>query len=162
MDADREDLKPLEPGQLWVMRIGAWTKAAVFLVLAIAGEVVVSRTTALPFGLVLAGVILLLLWPAFVAPDRRFHAYRWKTADEELHLHRGVLTKVETIVPFVRVQHIDISRSALERAFHVASLVLHTAGTIDHRVTVPGLSRETAERVRDDVRAVIAREADER
>jgi len=115
-----------------------------------------------PFGTlhVIAG--LLLIYPAFIAPGRAFRALRWKTEGEELHFHRGVLTRIETIVPFRRVQHVDVTQSALQRSFHVTSLVLHTAGTIDHSVVVPGLSRETAEAIRDEVRAVIAREADDR
>ena len=60
------------------------------------------------------------------------------------------------------MQHIDVRQTALERAFGVTALVLHTAGTAHSRVVLPGLARETAEAIRDEARSVIAQEADER
>ena len=154
-------MNPLEPGQLAIWRIHAAIGAVVFMGIAVIGEVVRGAVPLpFPFGLILGGMALALVWPTFFQPGRYFHSWRWRTEDEELHIHRGVLTRIETIVPFRRVQHIDVSQSWLERTFHVTSLVLHTAGTVDHRVLLPGLARETAEKIRDEVRAVIARQDD--
>ena len=155
-------MNPLEPGQLWVFRIHAWIGAAIVLAVASAAEIVNAFIDLIPSGLVLPAVLILLIYPALIAPGRLYRSWGWKIDAEELHLQRGIWTKVETIVPFRRVQHIDVSQPALDRAFGVCRLVLHTAGTQDFRVTLPGLSRETAEEIRDAVRAVIAREADER
>lgn len=156
-------MNPLEPGQLSIWRIHAVIGALVGLAFAFGGEFILSKVPLPfdpPFGLVLGAILLLLVWPTVFRPGRYFRSWAWKSEDEELHIHYGVFTKIETIVPFRRVQHIDVSQSWLERAFHVTSLVLHTAGTVDHRVLLPGLDRETAEKIRDEVRAVIARQDD--
>lgn len=154
-------MNPLEPGQLTIWRIHAAIGAVVVLVIAVAAEFVRARVgLPIPMGLIVGVLVLLLIYPTFIRPGHHFRSWAWKVEDEELHLHRGVLTRIETIVPFRRVQHIDVSQSWLERNFHVTSLVLHTAGTVDHRVLLPGLDRATAEKIRDDVRAVIARQDD--
>jgi uncharacterized protein len=74
---------------------------------------------------------------------------------EELHIAQGVWTRIETVVPLARVQHIDVSQGPIERGFGVCRLVLHTAGTMNSRVVLPGLARATAERMRDEIRARI-------
>ena len=154
-------MNPLEPGQLWLMRISAWIGAGVVLLVALIAEVINRRLDLIPSNLILPIIAILLIYPAFVAPGRLFRAWRWKVEAEELHLHHGVWTKLETVVPFRRVQHIDVAQNALQRTFGVTSLVMHTAGTAHSRVVLPGLARETAEALRDQARTVIAREADE-
>lgn len=135
--------------------------AVVVLIIAIVAEVVRAKVgLPVPRGLIVVVLALLLIYPTFLRPGHHFRSWGWKVEDEELHLHRGVWTRIETIVPFRRVQHIDVSQSWLERTFHVTSLVLHTAGTVDHRVLLPELDREAAEKIRDDVRAVIAQQDD--
>jgi len=154
-------MNPLEPGQLSVWRVQAFGFGAVVLIAAIVGEVVRAKADLpVPPGTVIGLAVLLLIYPVLISPKKHFLAWGWKSEDEELHLHHGVFTKVETVVPFRRVQHIDVRQGALERHFHVCALVLHTAGTINHRVVLPGLDRRDAEAIRDAVRSVIARDAD--
>jgi membrane protein YdbS with pleckstrin-like domain len=57
---------------------------------------------------------------------------------------RGWLWHVDTLVPLVRVQHLDIARGPLDKAFGTATLVVHTAGTHNSIVKLPGLSPERA------------------
>ncbi|GAA3718661.1 hypothetical protein GCM10022268_28690 [Sphingomonas cynarae] len=63
------------------------------------------------------------------------------------------------MVPLSRVQHIDVSQGPVERAFGVARLILHTAGTSHAVVVLPGLSRVKAEELRDSIRVRIRPEA---
>jgi membrane protein YdbS with pleckstrin-like domain len=50
------------------------------------------------------------------------------------------------------VQHIDIAQGPIERMCEVWQLVLNTAGTLNSQVRLPGLSRATAEALRDEIR----------
>ena len=126
-------MRPLEPGQLKVMRIHA-----------------LGWLLLIPAALVAEAVI---------APPRRFRAWGYDRIGEELHVARGIWTRVETIVPFARVQHIDIAQGAIERRFGVSRLLLHTAGTMHNVVVLPGLARETAEALRDEIRSRIRDDA---
>jgi len=64
----------------------------------------------------------------------------------------GWLFHTDTVVPLVRVQHLDVVRGPLDKMFGTATLVLHTAGTHNSTVTVPGLAPERAEAMRDIIR----------
>ena len=129
------------------------TMAGLFLLAAAAvGEAFLDRLLPLPFGLLLGAALLILLYLAVLAPPRRYRAWGYAIDPEELHVRRGVWTRVQTVVPLDHVQHIDVSQGPLERAVGICSLVLHTAGTLHSQIVLPGLDRATAERLRDEIR----------
>ncbi|HEV2747465.1 MAG TPA: PH domain-containing protein [Allosphingosinicella sp.] len=137
------------------MRLRALLAAIVLLAAAALAESIMGETVGLRRGAILAPLLLLLLYGVLIAPGRRYRALGYRIDAVELHIGRGVWTRVETIVPLARVQHIDVSQGPLERAFGICRLVLHTAGTMNSLVVLPGLARETAEAMRDEIRARI-------
>lgn len=151
-------MTPLEPGQLGVMRFAAIVSALFVLAAGVAAEIALREAGALPTGLVVGSLAVLLLYPVLVAPARRYRAWGYAMGEEELRIAHGVWTRIETHVPLARVQHIDVSQGPVERHYGVCRLVLHTAGTANSRVVLPGLSRTTAEAIRDEVRARIRRD----
>ncbi|MGH8574770.1 MAG: PH domain-containing protein [Gammaproteobacteria bacterium] len=150
----------LEPGQLWVMRVHATIFALVVAIAAIVVETGFASRLGLPRGLVAALVLPFIVYIVFISPGRHYRAWLYAMDADDLRLSRGVWTQVHTIVPLDRVQHIDVSQGPIERGFGVCRLVVHTAGTQYSRVVVPGLSRPNAERMRDEIRARIVREAE--
>lgn len=124
----------------------------------VAGSVALEPLTG-PVAWTLAVVAVLLgLTGLLVSPTRRWRALGWAAGEGELHSAGGVWTRWHTVVPFARVQHIDVAQGPLERAFGVARLVVHTAGTAHAVVVLPGLSPDEAEALRDRLRAAIADE----
>ncbi|MFC7499508.1 PH domain-containing protein [Enterovirga sp. GCM10030262] len=150
---------PLERGQLWVIRIHALAVGALALAAGLLGEAIVRDNVDLPPGIVTIPLLVLLLYPVLVAPGRRYRAWGYAMDADELRIARGVWTRIETIVPLARVQHVDVSQGPIERTFGVCRLVLHTAGTMHSRVVLPGLARATAEALRDEVRGRIVQDA---
>ena len=150
---------PLERGQLWVMRIHALAIGALALAAGLLGEAIVRDNVDLPPGIVTIPLLVLLLYPVLVAPGRRYRAWGYAMDADELRIARGVWTRIETIVPLARVQHVDVSQGPIERTFGVCRLVLHTAGTMHSRVVLPGLARATAEALRNEVRGCIVQDA---
>lgn len=148
-------LSPLDLGQLSVMRVRSFIVALVPPLAAIGPEIVIAETW-FPNGVVIGAAILVALWLVIVAPPRRFRHWRYAFTGQELHIARGWWTRIHTIVPIGRVQHIDLKQGPIERYFGIATLVVHTAGTEHSRVDVPGLSRARAEAIRDEIRASIA------
>ena len=59
------------------------------------------------------------------------------------------------VAPGEVVQHIDVLRGPVDKLFGTASLVVHTAGTHNSIVTLPGLSPDRAAEIRDDIRGSI-------
>ncbi|MFB6141454.1 MAG: PH domain-containing protein [Halosimplex sp.] len=92
-----------------------------------------------------AVVFVLLSLYGVVRTVYLYRSWRYVVRDESLYLTRGVFTRVQTVVPYVRVQHIDTRRSALERALGLSTLVVYTAGSRGADVTIPGLLPDTAE-----------------
>ena len=148
----------LEPGQLWVMRVRAAVASLFLLAAAAIAEVALRGRFHLPHGVLILPLLLPTAYFLFIAPARRFRAWGYGVDAEELQVRHGIWTQVHTVVPLDRVQHIDVTQGPLERAARVCRLVLHTAGTLHSQVVVPGLSRETAERIRDEIRARIREE----
>ena len=81
--------------------------------------------------------------------DKRHRRTLWKLDEEGFALRRGRWWQSESCVPVSRVQHLDLKRGPLERAFKLATLVIHTAGTKMAAVSVSGLDDDDAERLRD-------------
>lgn len=84
----------------------------------------------------------------------------WRLDDDGLAVRRGRFWQRETRVPITRVQHLDIKRGPLQRWRHLATLVVHTAGTRHSAVTIPNLDGDDAERLRERLGQQIDRDDD--
>lgn len=80
---------------------------------------------------------------------KRHRRTLWRLDENGFALQRGRWWQTESRVPISRVQHLDLKRGPLERAFHLATLVVHTAGTRMSAVSVSGLDGDDAEHLRD-------------
>lgn len=148
-------MDPLSPAQLKVLRARGIIAAFILIAIAIVAEWVLSHSDRLPPGIILAPVLLLAALLTFFLPARRYRAWRYQVTGDELHVASGIWLRSRTIVPFGRVQHIDVGQGPIERRFGVGTLTLHTAGTRSSAVFLPGLEMEAAERLRDEIRAQI-------
>jgi hypothetical protein len=113
-----------------VLSLPIWIPLAVFLVFLVGG----------------VGVALL-----------RYRVWRYEVREDALYLERGVFTRVRTVVPFVRIQHVDSSRGPLERLIGLASTVVYTAGSRGADVTVPGLTPTGADDLRERLKRLAIR-----
>ena len=94
--------------------------------------------------------VLLLLLPFFWPPIKYRH-FSWTLDDAGLEIHRGVFWKLKIAVPVARVQHADVSQGPLQRHYGIGTLTIHTAGTRDASVDLPGLNHEIALQLRDQL-----------
>jgi membrane protein YdbS with pleckstrin-like domain len=143
-------LSPLAP---WVWRASALGSTAVAV---LAGSVLAMNVDALaPWGW-LAPLVLGLLWTA-VVPQLRWARWRWDVGEPGIDIQSGALTVARTLVPWVRVQHVDTRRGVLEQSFGLATVVVHTAAG-SH--TIPLLPQAEAESLRERI-AGLARADDD-
>jgi len=96
---------------------------------------------ALVVGLAAAGT-------GWVLVGRSVRRWGYAERDEDLYITRGALVRRLVVVPYGRMQYVDVQAGPLDRAFGIARVQLHTAspGTSAH---IPGLSAEEAARLRD-------------
>ncbi len=84
----------------------------------------------------------------------RYRVWGFAVSDEDLYIERGVLTRINSVVPYVRVQHVDTQRGPIERLVGLSSVVVYTAGSRGADITIPGLAPERAEDLRERLRSL--------
>jgi membrane protein YdbS with pleckstrin-like domain len=99
-------------------------------------------------GLACLGAVLLLGLGAARFVSRRFHAWGYAEREDDLLVRRGVMFSRLSVVPYGRMQFIDVSAGPLERSFGLATVHMHTAAAASD-ARIPGLGREEAARLRD-------------
>ena len=151
VNIEKAGLSPVEPGYKQVLRAHAlifWLPA---LIAAIVGDLVFLLQT--PFyGLPSIGMAFLAATAILIVPKRRYERLGYALHPTLLQVVRGWLFHADTMVPLVRVQHIDVTRGPLDKMFGTASLVVHTAGTHNSVVVLPGLAPDRASEIRDEIR----------
>ena len=148
------DLQPVEPAYRNALRV----QATIFWLPIFIGAVVLDRLllAETPFGGIVPAIIGLFgLSGVTVAPDRIYRRLGYAIDERLLRTVRGWVFHTDTVVPFVRVQHIDVTRGPVDKMFGTASLVVHTAGTHNSVVVLPGLSPERAAEIREAIRGGI-------
>ena len=154
-DQDEERaLTPLHPNHVKLLRVQAALMAMPVTVAALVLEI----AGLLPTGAIIVPVLLSAAWVILRVPLRRHAARGYDMGSDRLRVVRGLWFHSDTVVPFGRVQHIDLSQRPLERAFGLATLTVHTAGTHNSSVSLPGLAQADAAAMREAIRAHIKRE----
>lgn len=148
-------MQHLERGQINVWRVTEAIELVVLVAIAVILKIAFDTAGGIDLAWLIAAFTLFGLAQLLFLPGRRYRFWAFRVDPDELHVHQGVFVRKETVVPFGRVQHTDTAQGPVERAFGVCRLVLHTAGTHNSVVTLPGLSRETADTLRDIIRAHI-------
>jgi membrane protein YdbS with pleckstrin-like domain len=90
-------------------------------------------------------------------PLLRWSRWRYELRDEEIDLLRGAWVVRRTLIPMVRVQHVDTRRTWLADQLGVQAVVVHTAAG-SHEI--PALAPGEAASIRDRI-ALLARQPDE-
>jgi len=145
----------LHPSQIRVLRIRIGLVAAALTLAAFALDIGPLRETILPQFALPGAFLLLGLLATLLYPPRRYRGWGYREGEDEIEIRRGRWLRVRTIVPFGRVQHIDVAQGPIQRPFGLATLILHTAGTHGASVPLPGLLHGEAEVMRDRIRAKI-------
>lgn len=120
-------------------------------------------------GAVVAGALLALAGPAegsaglvaavvltglsLVAVERRCSAWGYLEREDDLLVRRGVLVRRTSVVPYGRMQYVDVTAGPLARRYGLATVTLHTAAAATD-ASVPGLLAAEAARLRDRLAAL--------
>ena len=150
----RQELTQLDPRYKAMMRTVAAIFAVGLFIAATIAEFAIDGWT----GLVWVPAVLVIAYLVLYLPARRYATRGYSLAEGRLRVVRGVLFYSDTVVPFGRVQHIDVDQGPLERGFGLATLTVHTAGSHNASVSLPGLAHEDALAMREDIRAAIRRD----
>ncbi len=151
MTAEPVTLSRAEPGYRHVLRIRSmlfWLPLSIATI--VADQLLLAPTPL--HGVPSIAITVIALLAVIFIPHRRWGRLGYALHPKMLQVVRGWLFHSDTIVPLIRVQHIDVTRGPLDKAFGTATLVVHTAGTHNSIVTLPGLSPDKASAIRDEIR----------
>lgn len=88
----------------------------------------------------------------------KYQSWSYELQEDGLHLSRGVLVKVDTLVPYIRIQHIDTQRGPVDRLLGLSSTIVFTAGSRGADVLIPGLDKQRAVQLQNELRSIIKKE----
>jgi hypothetical protein len=152
-------LTKVHPNYRTVLRLGVVLAMIPVLIAALVAEAVNAEEQFIPTGIIAGVATLFALVMVIRFPSRRYGARGYNMGADRLRVVRGIWWHSDTIVPFGRVQHIDVDQGPVERAFGIATMTLHTAGNHNASVNLPGLEQELAKELREEIRAHIKRES---
>jgi hypothetical protein len=94
--------------------------------------------------LILAGLV------ADVLAGRRVRAWSYAERADDLLVRRGVMFRRMSVIPYGRMQYIEVTAGPFERAFGLATVQMHTAAAASD-ARIPGLPADEASRLRDQL-----------
>ncbi|MEP2735101.1 MAG: PH domain-containing protein [Erythrobacter sp.] len=149
------ELTALHPNYVKALRLTAILTSIPFLIAGLVGEVMAF----LPWpGLILGPIAVIAMFLILRLPMRRFVARGYNMSSDRLRVVRGIWWRSDTVVPFGRVQHIDVEQGPIERSYGIATMTLHTAGSHNASVHLPGLEESLAREMREEIREHIKRD----
>lgn len=131
-----------------------------FLILvAIGVYFILDRTEAdWKFNLISLAVLLLhIIFFMILFPKVRWMRWRYEVREAEIELQHGLFIVKRTLIPMIRVQHVDTTQGPLLRKYNLAVLTISTAATVH---AIPAIAVEEADALRQQI-SVLARVAKE-
>jgi membrane protein YdbS with pleckstrin-like domain len=112
-----------------------------------------GHAASLPTGLIVAVAVVVAGFLAERFLARRVAAWGYAERDDDLMVRRGVLVRRQSVIPYGRMQFIDVTAGPVERGLSLATVRMHTAAAASD-ARIPGLERPEAARLRDQLAAL--------
>ena len=94
-----------------------------------------------------AAAVIGIVWWVIVA-YRQVKNLGYAIRENDLLIQRGIMFRSTTVVPFGRMQFVDVSSGPVSRFFGLATVELHTASASSD-ATIPGLPAQDADHLRE-------------
>ena len=156
VSASAPAVSPFDPEGITWQRVSPRLATARFILLAIFLGIpllalvvlAIALPDAAPWLWMSAGIVTVLLAWSAVIIRRQVRAIGFAERDEDLLIRKGVMFRSLVVVPYGRMQFVDVNAGPLARKLEISSLQLHTAspGT---DATIDGLVPSEAARLRD-------------
>ena len=101
-------------------------------------------------GLIVALALLAVGLAGLWFVGRRVAAWGYAERHDDLMVRRGVMIRRQSVVPYGRMQFIDVTAGPVERSLGLATVRMHTAAAASD-ARIPGLERAEASRLRDQL-----------
>ncbi|WP_017380023.1 PH domain-containing protein [Paenisporosarcina sp. TG-14] len=155
----KEPINRISPKGLKVWRLYGVMQSAVVLLIAV-GAGVLNWWLEGPLWLLVIIITIPLLYTyvfVYLFPKLRWLRWRYEVREQEIELQYGLFIVKRTLVPMIRIQHVDTQQGPILRRYNLASITISTAAT-SH--TIPALITSEADELRSRI-SVLARVAED-
>lgn len=133
---------------VWKITAGIYT-GMIWLLLLIASLLFHFRDWPFRFILIAAAIHAVISYLfIFLFPRLRYRRWRYEIFEQEIYIQHGIFIMTRTIIPMIRVQHVDTEQGPVMKQLQVASVSISTAATTH---MIPALSEEDASNLRDRI-----------
>ncbi|MDO5644131.1 MAG: PH domain-containing protein [Dermabacter sp.] len=153
-----QSLRPVSPRLIRARYIGNLAWWIPFIVVGIVWNVLVAWLGWPPMLHLLSLLFYVIVAQSVLLMPRRTRALGYLTREDDVLFRSGLMFRSMTVVPYGRVQDIEITEGPIERKFGLSTLAMKSAGGVLGNVTIPGLERAESERIRD----LVTREANQK
>lgn len=87
----------------------------------------------------------------FLLPVLHWRRWRYEVFEQEIYIQHGILIVSRTLVPMIRVQHVDTQQGPILKKYKLASVTISTAATTHE---IPALLEGDASELRDRISAL--------
>lgn len=96
----------------------------------------------------IALVILSIAFSVIVFPSIRWRIWRYEVREQEIEIQSGLFVVKRTLIPMVRVQHVDTEQGPILKKYMLANISISSAATVH---TIPMLKVEDADELRTKI-----------
>lgn len=132
---------------LKVWRLYGMIQTALFLILGI-GASVLTRLNEWPWWIYLISAVVPIIYGylfIYLFPKIRWSRWRYEVREQEIEVQHGLFIVKRTLVPMVRVQHVDTSQGPILKKYGLAEISISTAATTH---VIPALLMDEADELR--------------
>lgn len=154
-----EPQKRISERALTVWKIAAGLHSLLVWILA-GGLIAITMIFDFPNWIIGAAIAVAVVYSylfIFLLPKLRWKRWRYEVREQEIELQYGVFIVKRTLIPMIRVQHVDTLQGPLLRKYGLSTVTVSTAATVHE---IPALDMEEAESLRTSI-SRLARVADE-
>ncbi|WP_203364474.1 PH domain-containing protein [Bacillus sp. REN10] len=148
-----EPRKRISKKALTVWRISGMISTVIVWLLLIGGGVftLIKDGPLWVIGILALTGILIVYFFVYLLPKLRWNRWRYEVREQEIELQHGVIITRRTLIPMIRVQHVDTEQGPLLRRYGLAAIQVSTAATIHE---IPAVEMEEAEEMRKMISAL--------
>ncbi|WP_432353182.1 PH domain-containing protein [Sporosarcina sp. A2] len=99
-----------------------------------------------------AAVVVLYGWLfIYLFPKIRWSRWRYEVRESEIELQHGIFIVTRTLIPMVRVQHVDTAQGPILKKYDLSAISISSAATVH---SIPALAVEEADELRNRISAL--------
>lgn len=146
---EQVEFEKLEKDYLW-MRLTSWS---LLLFVCLGCLVIVGFNSDADLWMLTLPWLIFLVF-IFVVEIKGFKIKGYAIRQNDISYKSGLIFFSMTSIPFNRIQHVEVSQGPLGRLFDLASVKVYTAGGSTSDLSIGGLKKEEAHKLRDHISQV--------